>query len=113
MGDVPTNVGWHWWRDTGGIHRWRPLKVFLSKGELCVQYPAGSFGGVSLADLAQMGGEWGERIPDNDTLKAMRTTIKRANPWAKRLGEYFCSCCGTRDDHAADCPWLLAQEKEG
>lgn len=75
------------------------------------------------------GGEWGERIPDSDTLTAMRELVRLPHVYhgpdvalpgaGKRL---TCLACGAtarvntwanqpKDvPHRPDCPWLRAQE---
>ena len=55
--------------------------------------------------------EWGERIPDNETLKAMRK-LAAATPYAERDGFPACIHCGANEGepHAPDCPWVRSQE---
>ena len=66
-------------------------------------------------------GEVGERIPDNDRLKAMRQVVRRDPMHTCNVtGARLCYYCGgnqgpdatnpERRDHAHDCPWRRAQE---
>jgi hypothetical protein len=56
---------------------------------------------------------WGERIPDNDALKAMRE-LAAENPDDGDDPIYRCRwCMSTKTgEHTLSCPWLRAQEKE-
>ena len=71
-------------------------------------------------------GEWGERIPDSDTLKARRELAARQPFTWDASGNVLCffcqhptpDACDLADPttwavplyHAPDCPWLRAQE---
>ena len=61
--------------------------------------------------------EWGERIPDNGRLKAMREMLQRPILIcvAAEQGKagYLCPFCGRHDkpEHKPDCPWKRAQEE--
>lgn len=63
-------------------------------------------------------GEWGERIPDNDTLKARREMAEQEpnTCLSSDYDDYVCFYCGADGpmcgeiDHKPDCPWLRAQE---
>ena len=70
----PTEAGWYWVR----IHadgKWRPVQVHeqirnlqtMEKDFACCPWPVGTVCKVEWPEF-----EWGERIPDNDTLKARR-----------------------------------------
>ena len=56
--------------------------------------------------LTQNVAEWGERIPDNDRLKALKY-LAYADPTVSGM----CVFCGFCQRHAPDCPWKRAQEK--
>ena len=137
---TPTETGWYWCK--GKNSGWAPRAV------LCMAYdprrgadkpvPACSgcalyahesmsvadvYAGTSLVPLAELDCTWGERIPDNGRLKAMRQMADAdptgALPMFKENER--CIYCGNRIDldaihdrpeldHAAVCPWLKAQE---
>jgi len=94
-----------------------------SEGRLCFGvFPDGSHDRL-WGPVEEFGEEWGERIPDNDTLKARRW-VCAMDPFDRGRGEaYHCRHCGhwvTAAErmqarilsvlHAPDCPWLRAQE---
>ena len=86
------------------------------------EYGNGSFA-VPVEKFAASGPyEFGERIPDNDTLKAMRELASREpvvtyhiecdyDFGGSDLEVDLCGYCG-KVPHKPHCPWLRAQEKE-
>ena len=134
---VPTEPGPHYWR-SGPDAPWQIVEV--SKGARGLEFEIferyrGEPGAWCWYDVDMEWGEWGERIPDNPTLKAMREIT--ADEWTEEGGGggTYCVFCGAEQkselireyphplhdgtarefrrwiDHAPDCPWLLAQEK--
>jgi len=111
---VPTEPGWYWWQPTPDS-----TPQVVSRGILTLACRCDPPGGI-----------YGERILDNDTLKAMRTVLfsMEANDACPRVGGIgtsircaFCGAtetlaCGTSShgplEHKPDCPWLRAQEKQ-
>jgi len=88
--------------------------------------PAGCVG--NMRQLNETGSHWGERIPDNDTLKAMRAVCAKS-PWQlQELDDReirTCLHCGARSvwlrsakvprelpKHAPGCHWQRAQQEE-
>ena len=122
MNNVPTRAGWRWWTFPHG--QWTtPMLVVVSAEGLRACYGRQmreSIGenAVLLKDMPP--GEWGERMPDNDTLKARRElaehepiVIFQADPADYYPPDFYfkaCAYCHTFP-HAPDCPWLRAQEK--
>ena len=124
--NVPTEPGWYWWQMSPTVE---PMPMsWPIEGPLLIAI----FGGDHPATVA----EWGERIPDSDTLKARRELAARY-PWASAdvvlsldafggpnpskgcrtsFGRAICIYCGAQVyggdcNHTPDCPWLRAQEK--
>lgn len=100
---TPTKPGWYWWRLTDD-QPWQLAEV-----------PEGDF----TPDWDRyILGHWGEAIPDNETLKAMKT-VCRAWPFIYVGTSRRCQYCGilspdldlANPPHDPDCPWLRAQEE--
>ena len=73
---IPTEPGWYWWRWVdedivpGG---WECLQVSDdAAGTLYAHVLDPSYPGFRCTEVENIRGEWGERIPDSETLKAMR-----------------------------------------
>jgi len=129
---VPTEPGPHYWR-SGPDAPWQIVEV--SKGARGLEFEIferyrGEPGAWCWYDVDMEWGEWGERIPDSPTLKAMRQ-LARTDPWlfAGECG-WTCRHCravlnprehpdmspagvwaARNEHHKPGCPWLLAQEK--
>lgn len=125
---TPTEPGTYWWWDEASERTKGPrcLRVFLGRNPhdgrtrlRTVVYAAGC--PPLLIDASALGGTWGERIPDNPTLKALKELAAKS-PIFHGGGEYDepeCVYCGGGPprlaapvDHAPDCPWVRAQPKE-
>ena len=130
---TPTEEGLYYWRFPHG-HRWWPVQLtvfpafdadgedflvrFLLLHELSGRRLQKRMSGI--LDAYQMGGTWGERIPDSPTLKAMREMMEYG--WEDHSDEGGCRYCDgwyCREEdadgrqvfgHDPDCPWLRAQE---
>lgn len=67
-------------------------------------------------------GTWGERIPDNDRLKAFADFVANEPLFESESALTVCACCGgehqqdregyLRVIHDSDCPWLRAQKRK-
>lgn len=112
------------------------VKFVKEEGGLCTHESSGGGPGAwsgwfRIGDnRAPMQYEWGERLPDSPTLKAMRLVLStiearddspRTSGCGKPARCIFCAStqiptgtgCSSSYvlEHAADCPWLRAQEK--
>ena len=107
---VPTEPGWYWWTDASSkdfvveVYAWQSgLRVWAPHNRAIAEAPK----------LEDAGGIWGERIPDSPTLKARRELAEQqpsVTHGGLRDGTRECAYCGgLDDDHAPNCPWLLAQ----
>ena len=120
---TPTEEGLYYWRFPHG-HRWWPVQLtvfpafdadgedflvrFLLLHELSGRRLQKRMSGI--LDAYQMGGTWGERIPDSPTLKAMREVVA-IDPHDNGDCCPLCHCWSTDDPpHDPDCPWLRAQD---
>jgi len=113
---VPTEPCYRWWQATPDAE---PQVVAAGAVVMSVRRDPG-------------GGAWGERIPDSDTLKAMREMTAHDPIAGMGMAEAEgCIYCGaeprlvgqTKSDdgrvtesryvlhHAPNCPWLRSQEK--
>jgi len=129
---VPETPGWYWVSRGRSSHL---VFVYQMPGLPCeVREPFGGRDGTqwrTVKDCAEaLGWVWGERIPDSPTLKAMRLVLStiearddspRTSGCGKPARCIFCAStqiptgtgCSSSYvlEHAADCPWLRAQEK--
>ena len=136
---TPIEEGWFWWRkvepdandslvlEIFGVDPatkfplpWEPVRCYLPPQRRLMR--AETLRTQGREKLARsLGGEWGERIPDNDRLKAMRQVVRRDPMHTCNVtGARLCYYCGgnqgpdapnpERRDHAHDCPWRRAQE---
>jgi hypothetical protein len=129
--NVPTEPGPHWWR-AGPDRPW--LIAYVEDGvrefRVWEEYP-GHAGEWVLYNIQGMGwGEWGERIPDNPRLKAMKelAAIDHVYCDGSDYERNHCLACGAEDEwchvrtqpagrkvfgwkltHTPDCQWLRAQ----
>ena len=118
---MPPKPGWYWWRFYSGAP-WIPQEV-RHDSECKVDAHGGLARHTFANEWGPLGmGEWGERIHDNDRLKAMKE-LAAADP--KSDGSFGgCTFCGGGPTapagefpplgapivHKPDCPWLRAQE---
>jgi len=120
---TPTEPGQYWWAPPTD---WRMLdqivQVSAARVMSDVDATSSSAGSLCAQSLVQpcmpleewVRGTWGERIPDNPRLKAM----KRMAEMDPTIGRYegHCPFCladvkdGNPEDHYPDCPWRRAQE---
>jgi len=134
---TPTEEGWYWWTNPPNAS----TVVSLWRGPRWCSFPRHSqveivdkaveagrlervsetiwllsiSGGDTLEADAYPEATWGERIPDNPRLKAM----KRMAEMDPTIGRYegHCPFCladvkdGNPEDHYPDCPWRRAQEE--
>ena len=111
---VPTEPGWSWWRHPRYRNgKWTITRVRAAHAGVGLMHsPWG--GSICHSWRAVPGeGEWGERIPDNDTLKAMREILAEG-PWVHHQQDApWCLIChADSPTHDPDCPWLRAQETQ-
>ena len=122
---TPSKYPWQWWCKEGWSDgMWFVVPVIPFGDEHVI--PAGCVG--NMRQLNETGSHWGERIPDNDTLKAMRE-LAAADPCDLTEMENReirkCRHCGlvsvwmrsatiprTRPEHAPGCHWQRAQQEE-
>ena len=114
MNNMPTKPGFYMVVRNNAIEQCEPTVAWLTEGKSIYFVGSGMPHIPPYAELADCI-EW-TRIPDNDTLKAMRELAKR-NPFVRidwdggsLLRCFFCT--GTSGSHTPGCPWLRAQEKD-
>ena len=111
--DVPTEAGWYLWRNwTNTPWECRPVIWGCDENGRCLVM-LGNYDEV--VPLARASGIWGERIPDSDTLVAMREMAATPSACLDSDGTPLCVYCGCvlgkhATPHRPDCPWLRSQE---
>ena len=118
---MPTEPGWYWLR----LPYWRETQC------VCVHYPHLLDDELWVLGIERLeeplawiaktypDAEWGGRIPDSPTLKARRELAEHCPLHLECASRrWYCPHCGAiasrQEDvqHAPDCPWLRAQEKD-